>query len=208
MNSLPEAPCLGYVALVSYIPDPLGSFLQTLRESLPGRDRSPAHITLLPPRRLTVPLETASSLIGTIVRQRPPFAVELSKVRLFPETNFLYLDLTEGDSLIHHLHTALNQSDLADREEFEFRPHLTLGGPISPAYLASVQSQAELAWSSVPCLPRFTVQEVVLLWLSPDSPQGAWRRLSTYRLTPIATRAAAASAALMDRRLLTDDNGQ
>jgi 2'-5' RNA ligase len=199
MNELHGASPWGFFALVSYIPEPLGSFLQGLREILPNNDSSEAHITLLPPRPLKLPVDTISKQARNILSQFPPFDVELSKVRRFAETNFLYIDLGEGNSLIHDLHDALNQGDLADSEEFEFRPHLTLGGPVSPSALDSAQEQAEVTWGGEHCAPRFTVREVVSLWLSPDSAQGEWRRLWTQELNPSAARATAASATVRSR---------
>jgi len=199
MNEIQRAPRWGFFALVTYIPDPLGSFLQGLREILPNNDSSEAHITLLPPRPLKLPVEMASEQASAILRQFPPIEVELTKVRRFPETKFLYLDLAEGSSLIRDLHDALNQGDLFDAEEFEFRPHLTLGGPVTPGALDSAQQQAELTWGGEHCPPRFTIQEVVCLWLSPDKGQGEWRRLWTQRLSPNAARSSAAAATVTSR---------
>jgi 2'-5' RNA ligase len=199
MNQIFAAPGWGCFALVSYIPDPLGSFLQGLREVLPNGDSSEAHITLLPPRPLKLSVETASKQARTILRQFPPFEVELSKVRRFPETKFLYLDLGEGNSMIHNLHDALNKGDLFDSEEFEFRPHLTLGGPVSPGILDSAQHQAEVIWNAEHCAPRFTIEEIVCLWSSPDSAQGEWRRLWNQRLSPAGARTSAAAATVTSR---------
>jgi 2'-5' RNA ligase len=199
MNDTPEAPLWGFFALVSYIPDPLGSFLQELRETLQGNDSSQAHITLLPPRALKVPVEVASTQVRSILRRFPAFEVELSKVRRFAATSFLYLDLREGDALVHDLHAALNTGELADPEEFEFRPHLTLGGPVSPGKLDFAQQQAELTWDAAQCSPRFVIDEIVFLWLSPDSAHGEWRRLWSQSLSPGALRSSAAAAAISHR---------
>lgn len=202
MNDTLEATRWGFFALVTYIPDPLRSFVEELRQTLPGNDSTQAHITLLPPRVLRVPVETASGLVRRILCAFPAFEVKLSKVRRFPETCFLYLDLAEGDSLVHNLHAALNTGDLADMEEFEFRPHLTLGGPVAAGKMDSAQKQAELTWGSARCSPQFTIDEIVFLWLSPDSPQGEWRRLWTQSLSRGASRRRAAAAAAATRTSL------
>lgn len=199
MNHIPAAPRWGCFALVNYIPEPLASFLQGLREILPNNDSSEAHVTLLPPRPLKLPVETASKQACAILRQFPPFEVELSRVQRFSESKFLYLDLSEGSSVIHDLHDALNKGDLFDTEEYEFRPHLTLGGPVSPGILDSAQHQAEVTWNAGHCAARFTVEEVVCLWLSPNSPEGEWRRLWSQRLSPTAARTSAATAAVTSR---------
>ncbi|MFL6351333.1 MAG: 2'-5' RNA ligase family protein [Bryobacteraceae bacterium] len=201
MNHIPEAPRWGCFALVSYIPEPLASFLKGLREILPNSDSSEAHITLLPPRRLKLPVETASKQARTILSHFAPFDVELSKVRRFAETKFLYLDLGEGRSVVHELHDLLNKGDLFDSEEFEFRPHLTLGGPVSPGVLDSAQHQAELTWNTEHCAARFTVQEIVCLWSSPDSAQGEWHRLWSQKLSSAPARTSAAAATVTNRTL-------
>jgi 2'-5' RNA ligase len=170
-----------------------------LREILPNNDSSEAHITLLPPRSLKLPVENASAQARRILRQFRPFDVELSKVRRFTETKFLYLDLDEGNSVICDLHDALNKGDLFDTEDFEFRPHLTLGGPVSPGVLDSVQQQAEVIWNAEHCAPRFTIEEVVGLWSSPDSAQGEWRRLWNQKLSPTAARTSAVAATATSR---------
>ena len=192
MNNIPKAPPWGFFTLVTYIPDPLGSFLEELRDDLPGSGCSQVHITLLPPRVLKVPIEAASTRIQGILSGFPQFQVELHRVRRFAETNFLYLDLNEGDSVVEELHAALNTGALADPEKFEFSPHLTLGGPVLPADLDSAQQQVQLAWDTRHCSPRFTIREVVFLWASPESPQGEWGRLWSHQLKP-QERAAAAT---------------
>jgi hypothetical protein len=61
-------------------------------------------------------------------------------------------------------------------------PHLTLGGPI-PAYsLTTAHQLAESVWQSMSSPPRFSVTEIVCLWLSPTAPWGSWQRLWTHSL--------------------------
>ncbi|MBV9265096.1 MAG: 2'-5' RNA ligase family protein, partial [Acidobacteriaceae bacterium] len=114
----------GFFALVTYVPDPLGSVINNLRLSLPGEFRQ-THITILPPRPLRLPVDAASDYSRRVLNQFGPFEVELTSVDRFPVTNVLYLDLAEGSEAVHELHDALNTGDLLFREEFEFYPHLT-----------------------------------------------------------------------------------
>jgi 2'-5' RNA ligase len=200
MTGISDVSPWGYFALVSYIPEPLGSFFRGLRGALPGATNPQAHITLLPPRPLRLPVNTASEQVLEVLANFPPFEVELSTVRRFPETNFLYLDIAEGNSLVHALHDALNTGDLLHAEEFEFRPHLTLGGPVPEGHLNSVQDQAEHAWLSAGHPRRFTLDEIVFLWLSPDNPRREWQRFWSYNLrTKSTARTKAASATLTNR---------
>lgn len=195
-NGMPEAATWGQFALVSYIPEPLSSFFNDLRSALPG-DRNPqAHVTILPPRALRLPVDSASEQSQRILSNFPAFEIELSTVQRFPETNFLYLDIADGNSRVHDLHDALNTGELASAEEFEFRPHLTLGGPIPKTDLNAVQAQTQAAWLAAAHPRRFVLDEIVFLWLNPASPEGEWHRLWSYNLRtkgPAMTRAASAA---------------
>ncbi len=195
MIDITETTQWGSFALVSYIPDPLGSFLHGLRQTLPGEDNPQPHITILPPRPLKLPAEAASQQAQKILLQVPAFEVELSKVRSFPGTNMLYLDVGEGNNALHELHAALNAGDLDHREKFDFRPHLTLGGPVSSQDLQPVRQRMESAWYASDCPRRFTLDEVTFLWLNPHIAQGEWQRLWSHKLSTketIHTRAAGA----------------
>lgn len=173
----------GSFALVSYIPDPLGSLLHGLRQSLPGEDNPQPHITILPPRPLQLPVEAASQMALKILLTFPAFEVELSNVRSFPDTNVLYLDVGRGSSSLYRLHAALNSGELHHLEEFDFRPHITLAGPVARADLKAVRQQAEKAWHSADPPNGFLLDQVSFLWLKPDSAQGEWMRFWSHRLS-------------------------
>jgi 2'-5' RNA ligase len=127
-------------------------------------------------------VDAASRKAQSILLRFAAFEVELSTLRSFPETNVLYLDIAKGNGVLHDLHGALNADVLEHEEKFEFRPHLTLGGPVESAHLPWVRRQAETAWYSSDHPRRFTLDEVIFLWLSPDSRQCEWRGVSSHRL--------------------------
>jgi 2'-5' RNA ligase len=189
-----------FIALVSYIPEPLSSFFYDLRGKLPGDSNPQAHITILPPRPLRVPVEQASQQTLEVLSHFPAFEVELSKVGRFAETNFLYVDIGEGADSFHQLHDSLNQGDLAHEEEFEFRPHLTLGGPVPEAHVSSIQDQAEVAWLSADHPRRFVLDEIVFLWLNSEDATGEWNRLWTYSLRTKGTAMSKAATAAFTNR--------
>ncbi|HMF75548.1 MAG TPA: 2'-5' RNA ligase family protein [Bryobacteraceae bacterium] len=185
MTKTPESAQWGSLALVCYIPDPLGSFLHALRQILPGEENPQAHITILPPRPLKLPLDAALQQAEIILERFAPFKVNLSEVDCFPGTKVLYLNIDGGFEPLHEIHAALNTGDLRHDEAFEFRPHLTLGGPVSPEQLESVRILAERTWRASRHSPGFTVREIVGLW-SPSgvTAAGNWKRLWSYRLRP------------------------
>lgn len=196
----PDNSTSGSIALVSYIPEPLGSFFYNLRETLPGDSNPQAHITILPPRPLRVGVDTASDQALQALSRFPAFEVELSNVGRFAATNFLYVDIGVGADSFHRLHDALNQGDLAHAEEFEFRPHLTLGGPVPEAYLSSLQDQVEVAWLSADHPRRFVLDEIVFLWLTSNDANGEWCRLWTYNLQTKGTALTKAATAAFTNR--------
>ena len=200
INGMSEASQWGQFALVSYIPEPLGSFFYELRGTLPGDSNPQAHVTILPPRPLRLPVDSASEQTLKVLSNFPAFDLELSSVQRFPETNFLYLDIADGNSLVHDLHDALNTGELACTEEFEFRPHLTLGGPIPETDLNAVQHQAQVAWLAAGHSRRFTLDEIVFLWLNPMNAQGDWHRLWSYNLRTKGTAMTKAATAAFTNR--------
>ncbi len=182
----------GSLALVNYIADPLGAFVHSLRKLLLGEEIPQAHITILPPRPLQLPVEAASREVRRVLEGFERFEVELSTVRRFPQTNYLYLDIAEGNSSLHAMHDALNAGMLNHVEKFEYRPHLTIGGPVSESALESVQSEAERAWRASGCSPRLVVDEIVCLWLPHGGTSSDWLRLWSHRLGGNAGRKAVA----------------
>jgi 2'-5' RNA ligase len=172
----------GAVALVSYVPDPMRSFLAKMRQLFSGSDDPQPHITILPPRTLRQPIQHASETIRGILDRFDGFDVELSNVRHFPETSFIYLDIREGNRAIREVHTALNAGNLQDVERFEFRPHLTLGGPYKPLELEKVKAQAALAWRQRDVPSRVPIRSVVCLWMPPYGNCQDWRPVWSYNL--------------------------
>jgi 2'-5' RNA ligase len=180
----------GFFALVSYVPHPLGPCLDGLRQALPGTEFRQAHITLLPPRPLQVPVDAASKFTHRILDDCAPFEIRLQSVRRFPTTNVLYLDLAQGGDTVHKLHDALNAGELAFKEQFEFQPHLTLAGPVPDERIDAVQARAEHLWKSIEPNGRFTVTEIVALWSQPGAEPRSWQRLWSFSLDFDRTRSA------------------
>jgi 2'-5' RNA ligase len=172
----------GSFALVAYIPEPLGTILRTLREQLPGEENPQAHVTLLPPRPLKTSVEAASRQAQIIMSRFKPFQVELSGVKLFPETNILYLDIANGNEALHQLHDALNVGVLAHEENFDFLPHLTISGPVPMRRLPKARLEAERAWEEHRSEATFEVREAVALWQPLRGSPDDWNRVWTQKL--------------------------
>jgi 2'-5' RNA ligase len=172
----------GSFALVAYIPGPLGDFLQSLRDRLPGDEKPRAHITVLPPRPLKASVDAATTLSKRILKGFRPFPVTLSNVKVFPETNILYLEIANGNDKLHQLHDALNTGVLAHEENFGFLPHLTISGPVPADHLVKVKKSAAQSWKKHEGKKGFEVSQVVALWQPPRGSWDDWNRLWEQKL--------------------------
>jgi hypothetical protein len=185
--------------LVSYVPAPLGPLLDGLRQTFPTEAHPQAHVTLLPPRPLSVPVETASAAVHAVLRRFQPFLVQFSSVCCFPTTNVVYLSVAEGNSNLHALHDSLNSGVLTYAEAFEFLPHLTLSDPLSIPRSAEVCQWATDAWKQVPPPHSYLLEEVAFLWRSSGNVSDDWQRLWVRHLGA-AVSAATASQSLLSHR--------
>jgi len=192
-TKLSELPEWGSFALVTYIPEPLGSFLHALRQALPGEEKPQAHITVLPPRPLKADVNSASREAQIVLGRFKPFLVELSEVKSFPETNILYLDIAGGNGALHDLHDALNTGLLTYEENFDFLPHLTISGPIPKKDLAKVRTAAKKAWRQPLRETKFEVSELVALWQPQNGSPDDWNRVWSQKLGDSGSSARAGS---------------
>ncbi len=172
-----EAAPYGNFTLVSYVPDQLGRVIEQLRQSIPGDAYAQAHITLVPPRPLKVPLQEVSDFVEATVSRFHSFEVVLGDVQCFPETNVLYLDLIHGQDEIHMLHDALNEGVLKHQERFEFRPHLTIGGPLLDSETILLQQVVREVWLPKLEVKRFRVTEIVALWRNFSNTNPEWTKI-------------------------------
>ncbi len=172
----------GGFALVAYVPDPLQSLLNSLRASIPGIPLPPVHITVLPPRPLALPIEQACKRVEDITSDTPAFEAELSEVRYFAQSDFLYLDIAEGGNKIYDIHAKLNAGDLSHPEVYEFRPHLTLGGPVPQNLTQATQETTTSRWQELQCPRRILVDCLVCLWLDPARSDREWLKFHSFPL--------------------------
>jgi 2'-5' RNA ligase len=169
-------------ALVTYVPDPLRTRLLELRESLDVEVNSEPHLTVLPPRPLTLALDEVVGRLGSILSGWRPFRVELSHFRVFSGSNVLFLEIAEGGSSLERLHAELNEGEIAHEEIYPFHPHVTVGGIATGRNVEATIRQATEAWQldRRPCC--FDVDELTLVRLAGQAQRGDWRRLWDYRM--------------------------
>jgi 2'-5' RNA ligase len=122
-----DMPSLRY-ALVAYVKNPVGEFVENLRRELhPDLPHLAAHITLLPPRLLQGTESEALHVLAGICGQAEPFEVTLGEMETFvPTTPTVYIRVARAASRLRELHDQLNTQALAFAEEWPFIPHVTI----------------------------------------------------------------------------------
>lgn len=138
---------LNCFALVSYIPDPLASFLDDLRRQLTPGCNPRAHVTLLPPRPFTGNIPDAVEAIASKVVAFPPFNVTLSGIEVFPVSNVIYAAIGTGEAEICALHERFNSGALRHECNFPFHPHVTLAQDFDPRYVDALADKARRLWA-------------------------------------------------------------
>ena len=133
-------------ALVSYLPSPLGEFLDKLRRDLVCDCQAKSHVTVLPPRPLICSPDDAWRELALRLQEVPPFRVELGDVEIFPVTQVVYLSVVSGGTELKRLHEMLNSGRLAFEEPFDYHPHVTLAQDVDADGVALTAERACARW--------------------------------------------------------------
>ncbi len=150
-------------ALVIYLPDPLGSFLDDLRlEMVPGCNPH-AHVSVLPPRPLPAPPDAAIHEAKQVVSQFPSFDIALGQIEIFAQTDVIYISVDGGADRLREMHRTLNRGALAFQEPFEYHPHVTLGQELDPSQVSGFLELANQRWSEFKGPRRFRVEHTMFV---------------------------------------------
>jgi 2'-5' RNA ligase len=151
---------LNQFALVSYIPDPLGAFLDRLRLDLTPHCNPHAHVTVLPPRPIAndCDLKILTATLEREGRLALPFEVVLGDIQIFPVTNVIYLGLARGERELHALHENLNAGQLEYDGPFPYHPHITVAQELTQEQAEELAKIARARWQAWEGARRFTVE--------------------------------------------------
>lgn len=136
-------------SLVSYIPGELGEFLDGLRRELVCGCTAQSHVTVLPPRPLSVETKTAEAEIASKIIEFTPFEIELPRLRIFEETSVIFADVGLGRDRLLELHDVFNRDELGCDEPFDYYPHVTLAQGISPEQVGEIFEAASRRFQDV-----------------------------------------------------------
>lgn len=116
-------------ALVSYVRNPVGEFVENLRREMhPEMPHLAAHVTILPPRHLAGSERHAVEALTELCRTVEPFQIELGGVETFvPVTPTVFIRVAEAAQRMRDLHDLLSQhSALRGKEDWPYMPHMTI----------------------------------------------------------------------------------
>jgi 2'-5' RNA ligase len=115
-------------ALVAYVKNPIGEFVESLRTELhPELPHLAAHVTLLPPRFLSGTESVAIEAVENVCKEVEPFEVSLGEVETFiPVTPTVFIRVAHAAYRMRELHDRLNIGALACDEQWPYMPHLTI----------------------------------------------------------------------------------
>lgn len=167
-------------ALVTYVPDGLGLYVDQMRKDLePGSIGPRSHVTLLPPRPIRVPEAEALRQIEAMYREIPSFRISLGGVRIFPVSHVIYIEVERGYSELLRIHFALNQGVLAFPEPWPYHPHLTIAQNLLPEHTEELAKKIAERWKQWKGDRSFQVESVTFVQ---NTLSNHWVDLKEYRL--------------------------
>jgi len=178
---IPAEQRLNVFALVIYVPDPLGRFLDELRRSLVPGCNPHAHVSVLPPRPLAGDWQVAREQVRALAESWTSFDITLSGVSIFPVTNVIYIELGQGADEMHGLHAAMNSGALHFDEPFEYHPHITLAQEIPGEKIHETGARARAMWDAFEGPRTFRAERAAFVQ---NTLGNCWIDLAEYSLGP------------------------
>jgi 2'-5' RNA ligase len=172
-------------ALVVYIPDPLGRFLDDLRKELVPGCLPHAHVTILPPRPLGPDIGAAIEQAQSIVSEFAPFEIVAGEVEIFPETDVIHIGIKQGDRELREMYRALNHGALAFKEPFPYHPHITLAQGLMAGAVMPLYEIARSRWAATKFSKRIRAERASFVQATTLQ---TWVDLADFRLAGVPVR--------------------
>ncbi|MEO8096511.1 MAG: 2'-5' RNA ligase family protein [Acidobacteriota bacterium] len=156
-------PLINSFSLVAYLPEPLASFVNTLRWEIEPGCSSRSHLTALPPRHIVAATSQAISEIETNLKDWEAFEVSLENVEVFPVSKVIHLSIGHGSEALLHLHRQLNRGALGFQEVFHYHPHVTLAQALPPDQVERITALATERWRDYGQARSFLLDRLTLV---------------------------------------------
>jgi 2'-5' RNA ligase len=168
-------------ALVAYVRNPVGEFVERLRRELhPELPHLAAHLTVLPPRILQGSELSARETLEEVCSGVEPFVVTLGEVETFcPLTPTVFIRVAAAAYRMRELHDRLNTRELAAQEEWPYMPHLTIVKMSNEPHAQQAFQVAAQRWSRFRGSRGIQVSELTFVR---EEEQNRWVDLAGVRL--------------------------
>jgi 2'-5' RNA ligase len=168
-------------ALVAYLRNPVGEFVEDLRSELhPTHPHLAAHLTVLPPRPLNGNELSARETLEEVCSHVEPFSVTLGEVETFcPLTPTVFIRVARDAYRMRELHGRLNTGALAYKEEWPYMPHLTIVKMGAEPQAQQAYQVASERWNCFAGSREIKVSELIFVR---EEEQNCWKDLAEVRL--------------------------
>jgi 2'-5' RNA ligase len=171
-------------ALVTYIPEPLGGFLDRLRRDLIPGCLPRAHVTILPPRPVLAPTADAVAKLNQWIAELEAFEIEAREVEVFENTSVIHIGLGKGREELQWIHTQLNADPLEFSEPFPYHPHITLAQDFDAEQVPRLLEEAKRHWAQYAGPRTFPVETITFVQ---NTTQNRWIDLARWSLGAVPT---------------------
>jgi 2'-5' RNA ligase len=175
-----------HYALVAYVRNPVGDFIQNLRRELhPDLPHLPAHVTVLPPRCLSESLQptgeaAALESLAESCRCVDPFEITLGDTETFvPVTPTVFIRVAHAAYRLRELHDRLNSGILQSDEQWPYMPHLTIVKMATEQQALDAFRIAHKRWNEYRETRRVALEELTFVR---EGENGSWVDLAPIRL--------------------------
>ena len=158
-------------ALVTYVRNPVGEFVDSLRQELhPTTAHMAAHLTILPPRELHGSQADALQFLEEACSRVLPFDVELGDVETFlPTTPTVFIQVARFAYRMRELHDRLSVNCLHCEESWPYIPHLTIVKTEQDQQAREASVIARQRWAQFEGLRQVHVAELMFVRENGDS---------------------------------------
>jgi len=152
-------------ALVTYIRNPVGEFVEQLRRELhPPTAHMAAHLSILPPRELTGSETAALEFLEEACSRVIPFSVDLGDVKTFlPTTSTVFIEVKQAAFRMRELHDQLCGRGLSCEEIWPYIPHLTILKAERDEQARAAYAIARDRWAQFPGKRQVPVNELMFV---------------------------------------------
>ena len=160
-----------HYALVAYVTNPVGQFVEGLRRELIPEQHMAAHLTILPPRLLSSAQQDAVDLIEQVCQTVEPFEISLGDVETFlPLTPTVFIRVEHAAFRMRELHDRLNTAGLHFHEPWPYMPHLTVLRTDDVERARHAFEFAREHWSHYHGTRRVTLDRLTFVRQDPEQP--------------------------------------